>query len=41
MNITIRGREYQVESESCPEEKVVYYVTGKRGHRWYTMRNQN
>lgn len=41
MNITIRGREYQVNAQPCSEENTVYYITGKRGHKWYTMRNQN
>lgn len=41
MTITIRGREYQVESKPCEDERIVYYITGKKGHRWYTLRNQN
>ena len=40
MTITIKGREYQVEEKPCPDERVVYYVTGKYGHRWFTLRNQ-
>lgn len=41
MIITIRGREYQVEAKPCDDERTVYYITGKRGHRWFTMRNQH
>lgn len=41
MKITIKGREYDVETKPCPDEKVVYYITGKRGHKWFTLRNQN
>lgn len=39
--IVIRGRQYQVESKPCQYEQTVYIITGKRGHKWYTMRNQN
>lgn len=40
-SIKIRGREYQVSAQPCADERVVYYITGKRGHVWYTLRNQN
>lgn len=38
--ITIRGREYQVSSERCREDGYVYFITGKRGSKWFTMRNK-
>lgn len=41
MIIKIKGREYTVEKRPCPDEGSVYYVTGKKGNRWFTLRNQN
>ena len=38
--ISIRGREYQVSSERCREDGSVYFIKGKRGHKWFTMRNK-
>lgn len=39
--IKIRGREYQVTTKPCQEDGTVYFLEGKHGHRWYTLRNQN
>jgi hypothetical protein len=39
--IKIRGSEYQVTSKPCQEDGTVYFLEGKRGYRWYTLRNQN
>lgn len=41
MTITIRGREYQVEShpDAVQGEGTTYVVVGKRGTKWYTCRN--
>lgn len=39
--IIIRGRSYQVHQDTCPEERVFYTITGKRGTRWTTLRNVN
>jgi len=41
MVLTIRGREYVVSShpEAVLGEGTTYVITGKRGHKWYTVRN--
>lgn len=41
--IRIRGRDYEVSVREKPDAqgRIVYYLRGKRGAHWFTVRNVN